>query len=233
MHLSRGRLALAIALGAALLSPTKHASAAPARRQSDAPRMSPIPEDTERPAPAPIQAEPLQLPANADLLDFEAIIRHAQANAPAVQIARSRLELGDAAIAGQKPLLPDNPTVWFGAGVRTNQMGRNPRDPGADRPTPRDLRRASPPHRRCSPRPRLSPARARGRPLAQLRRGARRLQRRRGRAIAGADGGRPARLLGPLARDLAPEGASGRDLRAASPRRRGRIRASSTSQARR
>jgi cobalt-zinc-cadmium efflux system outer membrane protein len=125
MHLSRGRLALAIALGAALLSPTKHASAAPARRQSDAPRMSPIPEDTERPAPAPIQAEPLQLPANADLLDFEAIIRHAQANAPAVQIARSRLELGDAAIAGQKPLLPDNPTVWFGAGVRTNQMGRN------------------------------------------------------------------------------------------------------------
>jgi len=118
-------LALVLAFGVTLLPAPGDTLAAPARRRVDPPPMLPIAGDAERPSPTPVVAEPLQLPPNADLLDFDAIVRHAQASAPVVQIARARLELGDAAIAGQKPLLPDNPTIWFGAGVRANQMGRN------------------------------------------------------------------------------------------------------------
>ena len=58
-------------------------------------------------------------------LPLDTIVKHARDNAMKVRIARSRLELGDAAIAGAKPLLPDNPQLYIGAGARWNNLGTN------------------------------------------------------------------------------------------------------------
>ncbi len=46
------------------------------------------------------------------------VLEHADAHAPAVQLARTRLLYGDAALAGASPLFPDNPTVSGAWGKR-------------------------------------------------------------------------------------------------------------------
>ncbi|MGB1016098.1 MAG: TolC family protein [Nannocystaceae bacterium] len=56
----------------------------------------------------------------AQVMAFDTVVNHALANAPSVQVARSQVGLADAAIEGQKPLLPANPTVQFGLGARGN-----------------------------------------------------------------------------------------------------------------
>ena len=107
----------------AALAAAEVSAAPPGRRRPPAPEMLPVPE-TPAPVPAVVVA-PLEVPANADVLDFDAVVRHARENAPAVTVAAARVGYGDAAIAGNRPLLPDNPTLWFGAGVRRNAAGRN------------------------------------------------------------------------------------------------------------
>ena len=58
-------------------------------------------------------------------LPLDAIVRHARDNAMKVRVARARLELGDAAVAGAKPLLVDNPQLYIGAGARVTPLGTN------------------------------------------------------------------------------------------------------------
>ncbi len=58
-------------------------------------------------------------------LPLDAIVRHARDNAMKVRVARARLELGDAAVAGAKPLMVDNPQLYIGAGVRVTPLGTN------------------------------------------------------------------------------------------------------------
>ena len=61
----------------------------------------------------------------AQSLPLDAIVRHAKDNAMRVRVSRARLQLGDAAVAGAKPLLPDNPQLYVGIGRRWNDFGRH------------------------------------------------------------------------------------------------------------
>lgn len=105
---------LAVTLAtASLASP---AEAAPARTQpadSQPTLLAPNP----TPAPATI-ADPVV--AGAQVLPLDTILKHAEENAMPVLSARTRLELGDAAVIGAKQLLPDNPQLYMGMGVRVN-----------------------------------------------------------------------------------------------------------------
>lgn len=80
------------------------------------------------PVPAAVEAAPVSDPGvmrGAQTLPLDAIVKHAKDNAMRVRVARARLELGDAAIAGAKPLLPDNPQLYIGVGARWNNLGTN------------------------------------------------------------------------------------------------------------
>lgn len=66
---------------------------------------------------------PLPDPARGAPVSLDAILAYADRHAPTLQVARQRLGLGDAAIAGAEPLLPDNPTVSFGVGPGLNAGG--------------------------------------------------------------------------------------------------------------
>lgn len=112
------------------------ASSVPAHAQLAAPAR-----DTARPtAPPPLlEASPTRLDPldpldhggdtsllpGAQALPLDAIMKHARDNAMRVRVARSRLEMGDAAVEGAKPLMVDNPQLYVGAGVRWNQIGNN------------------------------------------------------------------------------------------------------------
>ena len=61
----------------------------------------------------------------AQVLPLDAIMRHARDSAMRVRVAKSRLEMGDAAVAGAKPLMVDNPQLYAGMGTRTNTAGTN------------------------------------------------------------------------------------------------------------
>ncbi len=58
-------------------------------------------------------------------LPLDAIVKHARDGAMRVRVARARLEMGDAAIVGAKPLMVDNPQLYVGAGIRQNNVGAN------------------------------------------------------------------------------------------------------------
>lgn len=58
-------------------------------------------------------------------MPLEAIVRHARDNAMKVRVARARLDLGDAAVAGARPLMIDNPQLYIGAGARLTPIGTN------------------------------------------------------------------------------------------------------------
>ena len=66
---------------------------------------------------------PLPDPARGQSVSLDAILAYADRHAPALQVARERLGLGDAAIAGADPLLPDNPALSIGAGPRMTGDG--------------------------------------------------------------------------------------------------------------
>ncbi|HEY8376884.1 MAG TPA: TolC family protein, partial [Nannocystis sp.] len=73
-------------------------------------------------APAAASNQPIPEPVvpGAQVLPLDTVLKYAEDNAMPVRTARSRLELGDAAVAGAKPLLPDNPQLYLGLGARTN-----------------------------------------------------------------------------------------------------------------
>lgn len=110
-----GRLASLLACLALLPGP---ASAAPARPRRDEP--PPLIAPTPTPAPVPEPVVP-----GAQVLPLDVILKHAEDGAMNVRVARTRLELGDAAVAGAKPLLPDNPQLYVGMGGRVNKNGVN------------------------------------------------------------------------------------------------------------
>ncbi len=112
------RRSLGLTLAAALLT-SVHAHAAPPRPRRD--ELPPL--ITPAPQPAPQIPEPIV--PGAQILPLDTVLKHATDNAMNVRLARSRLELGDAAVAGAKPLLPDNPQLYLGMGARVNQAGTN------------------------------------------------------------------------------------------------------------
>lgn len=101
---------------AALAPGPSHASPARPRRDEAPPLLAPMPG-------APAIAEPAIV--GAQVLPLDALLKHAEENAVAVRAARTKLELGDAAVAGAKPLLPDNPQLYVGMGGRVNKNGVN------------------------------------------------------------------------------------------------------------
>ena len=124
MHRVVGLLGLVAALGAT--GPAQALQAAPAapvgaRDEAPPPRVTTPPRGL---APTVTAAEKDLLPG-AQLLPFDAIVRHARESAMRVRVGRSRLELGDAAVAGAKPLMVDNPQLYIGAGLRFNDAGKH------------------------------------------------------------------------------------------------------------
>lgn len=106
---------LVAAVAAASLAPAAGAAPAPARTKpadAPAPLLAPV--------PVPAQTIPEPVVAGAQVLPLDTILKHAEENAMPVRTARTRLELGDAAITGAKPLLPDNPQLYLGMGARMN-----------------------------------------------------------------------------------------------------------------
>ncbi len=68
---------------------------------------------------------PLPMPGSVEQVGLEAILAFADRHAPKLQVARERLGLGDAAVAGAEPLLPDNPNVSVGVGPGLNSGGNH------------------------------------------------------------------------------------------------------------
>lgn len=62
-------------------------------------------------------------PAAGGVVPLDGILAYADQHAPRLRVARERLGLGDAAVEGASPLLPDNPTVSLGAGPRVTGGG--------------------------------------------------------------------------------------------------------------
>ena len=63
---------------------------------------------------------PLPDPAQRVPISLEAMLAYADRHAPSLLVARERVGLGDAAIAGAEPLLPDNPNVSVAVGPALN-----------------------------------------------------------------------------------------------------------------
>jgi cobalt-zinc-cadmium efflux system outer membrane protein len=61
---------------------------------------------------------PLPDPARGAPVSLHQILAYADHHAPRLRVARQRLALGDAAIEGASPVLPDNPQVTVGVGPR-------------------------------------------------------------------------------------------------------------------
>jgi outer membrane protein, heavy metal efflux system len=130
------RVAGVFGLSATLATPTQTLAMAPAARQP--PQPGKTGGATQADAPAPLltptpkstvlqdtTAEDRAPKPGIRLLPLDAVVKHARDNAMRVRVARTRLDLGDAAVAGAKPLLPDNPQLYIGAGARWNQLGTN------------------------------------------------------------------------------------------------------------
>ncbi len=97
--------------------------------------MLPVPTDPSSQPPGPSEGDiaaatstaasaAFELPPNADALPLESILESAYEKSPEIQVARSRVALGDAEIDGE-PRIQWNPEVWIGVGVRANGFGRS------------------------------------------------------------------------------------------------------------
>ena len=53
------------------------------------------------------------------------VLRRARTHAPSAAIAEAQIELGEAERRAARPLLPDNPSLYVGAGARSNPLGSN------------------------------------------------------------------------------------------------------------
>ncbi len=130
-HCTRGCRALIAALicSAWVTAPgPAHARLAPTQKDAATRAAAPPPLLAGPPtrADAPLeQGGTENLLPGAQTLPLDTIVKHARDSAMRVRVARSRLEMGDAAIAGAKPLMVDNPQLYVGAGVRWNQIGNN------------------------------------------------------------------------------------------------------------
>ena len=113
----RIRLVLGVLLYAAMATGCVGAQTRPPRASSDA--LAPN-DDFES---VHVPDVPLPDPAGGDVVSLEGILAYADRHAPRIRVARERLGLGDAAIEGASPLLPDNPTVSLGAGPRLTGDG--------------------------------------------------------------------------------------------------------------
>lgn len=135
--MSRGSRALVTALvsfaGATASYPAHALHAAPARGTTTAPpplmdaptaKLDPL-DPLDQASPSRGQGAGDSLLPGAQMLPLDVVMRHARDNAMRVRVARSRLQIGDAAIAGAKPLMVDNPQLYVGAGARWNQLGTN------------------------------------------------------------------------------------------------------------
>ncbi len=56
-------------------------------------------------------------------MSLSGILAYADRHAPVLGVARARLDLGDAAIVGASPLLPENPQISIGSGPRRASAG--------------------------------------------------------------------------------------------------------------
>jgi len=125
----RRRFALPIAL--AIVAAFSLNASANASAPGSSPEMLPV---SEEEIPGPREGDPagsvgqanatFELPANADVLPLEKILESAYEKSPSIQVARSRIQLGDAEIDGE-PRVQWNPEVWVGVGLRANSFGRS------------------------------------------------------------------------------------------------------------
>ena len=102
------------------------ALAAPARDNGAKPEAPPpLLDSPPRGALLDAPGGEVNLLPGAQEMPLDALVKHARDSAMRVRVARARLEIGDAAIAGAKPLLVDNPQLYVGAGLRNNNAGTN------------------------------------------------------------------------------------------------------------
>jgi cobalt-zinc-cadmium efflux system outer membrane protein len=101
------------------------ARARPATTRSDAPPPLLTPAPPASPAKDVVPPTDPGVLRGAQSLPLDAIVRHAKDNAMRVRVSRARLQLGEAAVEGAKPLLPDNPQLYVGIGRRWNNFGHN------------------------------------------------------------------------------------------------------------
>lgn len=126
MYRVAGALGLAVAVATpARAQPATPTSPGTSRGRAGAPVDAPPPVVTTAPKGLDAAVSPAEkdLLPGAQLLPLDAIFRHARDNAMKVRVARSRLELGDAAVEGARPLMVDNPQLYIGTGVRYNTAG--------------------------------------------------------------------------------------------------------------
>ncbi len=92
-----------------------------------APPQAGVPSPTTPVAALPSSQDRADAPklVGAREMTLEQLVRHARDNAMAVRVGRARVNLGDAAIAGARPLLIDNPQLYAGLGARMNTLGTN------------------------------------------------------------------------------------------------------------
>lgn len=109
-----------------LAAPTPRASGTPRAGMADASRAGDAPPLlAPTPGPTALDAGEAALLPNAQVLSLDAILKHAKDNAMRVRVSRAKLELGDAAVTGAKPLLPDNPQLYVAVGRRWNNAGHD------------------------------------------------------------------------------------------------------------
>lgn len=117
-------LALLAALGpSARVQAAASAPAQAAKPHGATPAAGPLVTPVPQGLAAAVTSAEKDLMPGAELLPFDAIVRHARDSAMRVRVARSRLELGDAAVEGARPLMVDNPQLYVGMGVRYNNNG--------------------------------------------------------------------------------------------------------------
>lgn len=68
----------------------------------------------------PVQAHGEEVVDDGRRVSLDELLAYADSHAPSIQVASARLGLGDAAIAGAAPLLPENPQVSVGVGPGFN-----------------------------------------------------------------------------------------------------------------
>lgn len=118
-------MTLALAPGPALAAPKALPRAAGAQRPapivpSPSPRAS-VPRAAALDGPGVARSEReggVQQSTSGTAVSLSAILEHADRHAPILIVARERMRLGEAAEIAARPLLPDNPVLTVGAGMR-------------------------------------------------------------------------------------------------------------------
>lgn len=78
------------------------------------------------PASTPIESKPSAEPREVDRgrpVDLRTLLDHARGHSPNVARSEARVSFGAAQIEGARPLLPSNPVLFTGLGMRANRVG--------------------------------------------------------------------------------------------------------------